>query len=147
VDGQSPYQLLLQQTVNDEDPAVRTTAQGSLNTRALRKISEPLCLSSINLVLTSERKFNMKTLAYGLTLLMLMACFSSSALTQNKSAQNSKTASAKSALEYLEDGSALYMKREFENAIKPYQKALDLEKQEPTLEKTLWRVLVVPMRK
>jgi Tfp pilus assembly protein PilF len=89
----------------------------------------------------------MKTLAYGLTLLMLMACFSSSALTQNKSAQNSKTASAKSALEYLEDGSALYMKREFENAIKPYQKALDLEKQEPTLEKTLWRVLVVPMRK
>jgi tetratricopeptide (TPR) repeat protein len=84
----------------------------------------------------------MKTLAYGLALLMWVACLSSPGLTQNKSAENSKAASAKPALEYLEEGSALFMKRDYQKAIKPYQKALDLEKQEPTLDKTLWRVLV-----
>jgi len=84
----------------------------------------------------------MKTLAYGLALLICVTCFSSYALAQNKSAENSKAASARLALEYVEEGSALYIKRDFKNAIKPYQKALDLEKQQPTLDKTLWRVLV-----
>lgn len=84
----------------------------------------------------------MKTLAFGLAIVMWVASFSSSALTQNKSAENSKGASAKSALEYLEEASAFYMKRDYKKAIKPYQKALDLEKEQPTLDKTLWRVLV-----
>lgn len=49
----------------------------------------------------------MKTLAYVLALLMSVACLASDALSQNKFAQNSKGASAKAALEYLEVGSAL----------------------------------------
>jgi len=84
----------------------------------------------------------MKTLAYGLALVMWVTCFSTSALTQDKSADNSKSASANPAREYLEEGSAFYIKRDFKKAIKPYQKALDLEKQQAKLDKTLWRVLV-----
>jgi len=53
------------------------------------------------------------------------------------SAQGGKTA-----MEYLEEGSALFLKQEYKKAIAPYQKALDLEKAHPTIEKTLWKVLV-----
>src|ERR1700730_6191264 len=52
-------------------------------------------------------------------------------------AQNGKTA-----MDYLEEGSAYYLKRDFKKATPPYQKALDLEKEHPTLDKTLWTVLV-----
>jgi tetratricopeptide (TPR) repeat protein len=45
-------------------------------------------------------------------------------------------------LEYLRQGSAFYLDHDFKRAIPPYQKALDLEKEKPTLDKTLWRVLV-----
>ena len=45
-------------------------------------------------------------------------------------------------LEYLEQGSALYIQGDLKSAIAPYQKALDLEKIKPTLSKTMWRVLV-----
>ena len=45
-------------------------------------------------------------------------------------------------MEYLRKGSAFYLQRDYKKAIPPYQKALDLEKEKPTLEKTLWRVLV-----
>jgi tetratricopeptide (TPR) repeat protein len=48
----------------------------------------------------------------------------------------------KTALDYLREGSAYYLKHDFERAIPPYQKALDLEKENPTLDKTLWKVLV-----
>ncbi|MEO8572429.1 MAG: hypothetical protein ABI481_00545 [Pyrinomonadaceae bacterium] len=48
----------------------------------------------------------------------------------------------KSSMEYLQDGSALYMNRDYKGAIKPYQKALDLEKKERKLERQWWIALV-----
>jgi tetratricopeptide (TPR) repeat protein len=46
------------------------------------------------------------------------------------------------AYSYMQEGSAFYIKHDFKKAIPPYQKALDLEKKQQTLDKTLWRVLV-----
>jgi tetratricopeptide (TPR) repeat protein len=71
----------------------------------------------------------------------LMAC----AQTGNKPAPNANTntaASSKTSLQYLELGSAYYLQRDYAGAIGPYQKALDLEKQDAKLDKTLWRVLI-----
>lgn len=45
-------------------------------------------------------------------------------------------------VELMSQGSALYLQRDFKAAAIPYQKALDLEKAKPTLDKTMWRVLV-----
>jgi len=45
-------------------------------------------------------------------------------------------------LKYMQQGSAFYLEHDFKRAIPPYQKALDLEKEKPTLDQTLWRVLV-----
>ena len=45
-------------------------------------------------------------------------------------------------MDYLREGSAYYLKDDFKKAIGPYQKALDLEKEKPTLDKTLWKVLI-----
>jgi tetratricopeptide (TPR) repeat protein len=45
-------------------------------------------------------------------------------------------------MELLREGSQYYQKEDFKAAIGPYQKALDLEKQKQTLDKTLWKVLV-----
>jgi len=39
-------------------------------------------------------------------------------------------------------GSALYLQNKYDQAIGPYQKAFDLEKTQPKLDKNLWRVLV-----
>jgi Tfp pilus assembly protein PilF len=90
----------------------------------------------------SERSFKMKTLAYASVLLLFAVCFSSPAGAQKKSEEKSQADSARAVLEYLQEGSAFFLKREFQKAIKPYQKALDLEKKQPTLEKNFWRVLV-----
>jgi hypothetical protein len=46
------------------------------------------------------------------------------------------------AAEYMNEGSVLYLRNDFKNAIGPYSKALELEKTQPTLDKTLWHVLV-----
>ncbi len=46
------------------------------------------------------------------------------------------------AMRYLEEGSAHYIRHDYKKAIIPYSKALELEKKEPTLDKTLWRVLI-----
>ncbi len=43
---------------------------------------------------------------------------------------------------YMGLGSRYFLQERYQEAIPPYQKALDLEKQQPTLEKDLWRVLV-----
>lgn len=45
-------------------------------------------------------------------------------------------------MELMREGSEYFLERDFEKAIVPYQKALDLEKQQRTLEKNLWYVLV-----
>jgi len=51
-------------------------------------------------------------------------------------------AASSQAMRFLEEGSAHYMRQDFKKAIVPYSKALELEKKEPTLDKTLWRVLI-----
>jgi hypothetical protein len=47
-----------------------------------------------------------------------------------------------SSLDYFKEGSRYYVAGDFKNAIGPYQKALDLEKQKPELDPKYWRVLV-----
>lgn len=48
----------------------------------------------------------------------------------------------KSSLEYMAEGSRYYLAGDYKKAIPPYQKALDLEKQERKLERKLWIALV-----
>ncbi|MBZ5551376.1 MAG: tetratricopeptide repeat protein [Acidobacteriia bacterium] len=43
---------------------------------------------------------------------------------------------------YVTEGNGYYLKRDFVKAIGPYQKALDREKKESTLEKDWWHVLI-----
>jgi len=45
-------------------------------------------------------------------------------------------------LRLMQTGSRFYLQHDFERAIPPYQAALDMEKNERTLEQNLWRVLV-----
>ena len=54
----------------------------------------------------------------------------------------SSVCAQKTSFEYLQEGSVFYMNGEYKDAIKPYQKALDLEKKERKLEKKFWIVLV-----
>ncbi|HRI02582.1 MAG TPA: hypothetical protein PLL77_02460 [Pyrinomonadaceae bacterium] len=51
-------------------------------------------------------------------------------------------AAQKTSMDYLEEGSQAYLNGDFKKAIPPYQKALDLEKQDRKLEKKFWIVLV-----
>ena len=48
----------------------------------------------------------------------------------------------KTSFQYLADGSKYYAAGDYEQAIPPYQKALDLEKQDRKLEKKYWILLV-----
>ena len=52
------------------------------------------------------------------------------------------TGSSKTSLDYMREGSAFYVANDFQKAIGPYQLALDLEKKDPKLDQTMWRVLV-----
>ena len=61
------------------------------------------------------------------------------AVQANAENQNSKSGQV---MELMREGSAYYLKHDFENAIGPYQKALDLEKEKRTLDDTLWKVLI-----
>ena len=51
-------------------------------------------------------------------------------------------AQGRSALELMQQGSVYYLRRDYKNAIGFYQKALNLEKANRTLDQALWRVLV-----
>jgi tetratricopeptide (TPR) repeat protein len=62
-----------------------------------------------------------------------LACLSASCL--SASAQ-------KTSLQYVADGSAAYLRGDYQAAIPPYQKALDLEKKDRKLDKKFWIVLV-----
>ena len=53
-----------------------------------------------------------------------------------------QNAQSSQVMEHLREGSAYYLKGDFKNAINPYSKALELEKKQPTVEKTMWRVLI-----
>ena len=66
----------------------------------------------------------------------LSLAFQIRATGQNQSSQAAQT------LELVREGSSYYIKHDFEKAIGPYQKALDLEKEKRTLDKTIWKVLV-----
>lgn len=57
-------------------------------------------------------------------------------IAQDQSSQAAQT------LELVRQGSAYYIRHDFEKAIGPYQKALDFEKDKRTLDKTIWKVLV-----
>jgi len=48
----------------------------------------------------------------------------------------------KTSMDYLEEGSVFYLNHDYKRAIPPYQKALDLEKQERKLDRKFWIVLV-----
>ena len=52
------------------------------------------------------------------------------------------TPSGPSSTEYFKQGSQYYLKQDFKNSIGPYQNALNLEKTDPKLGPTLWRVLI-----
>ena len=49
---------------------------------------------------------------------------------------------APTSMQLFRIGSALYLQNKYDEAIPPYQKALDLEKTEPQLNRILWRVLI-----
>jgi endonuclease YncB( thermonuclease family) len=51
-------------------------------------------------------------------------------------------AASQPVMEYMRSGSQLYLQHDFNGAIEPYSKALELEKRKPTLNRTFWRVLV-----
>jgi hypothetical protein len=57
-------------------------------------------------------------------------------------ARSATKANHKNSLDYMREGSRFYISNDFQGAIGPYQKALDLEKQQPQLERNLWLVLV-----
>ena len=62
--------------------------------------------------------------------------------TSNNPQTNTQQPAAKTSLEYMREGSAFYRRGDYQKAVEPYQKALDLEKAQPKLDKTMWRVLV-----
>ena len=55
---------------------------------------------------------------------------------------SAQTPNSAEVMELMRVGSQYYLDRDFKSAIGPYQKALDLEQQTRTLDKTLWKVLV-----
>jgi tetratricopeptide (TPR) repeat protein len=57
-------------------------------------------------------------------------------------AATSAAASSSEAVKYIEEGSRSYVKHDYPGAIGPYAKALELDKKQSTLDKTLWRVLI-----
>jgi hypothetical protein len=52
------------------------------------------------------------------------------------------TLPAESSIDFFREGSRYFVASDFRKAIGPYQRALDLEKKNPQLDHTLWRVLV-----
>jgi tetratricopeptide (TPR) repeat protein len=57
-------------------------------------------------------------------------------------AVQAQAAAAPTSMRLFQMGSALYLQNKYDQAIQPYQKAFDLEKAQPQLDKTLWRVLI-----
>jgi tetratricopeptide (TPR) repeat protein len=53
-----------------------------------------------------------------------------------------ETGSQATSASYLAEGSKYFLKGQFDKAIRPYQKALDLEKSDRKLEASFWRVLI-----
>jgi len=49
---------------------------------------------------------------------------------------------AEEAMQFVAQASAAYVRQDYKTAIRLYSKALDLERKQPTLEKSIWRVVV-----
>lgn len=79
-------------------------------------------------------------IAPALLLALLTTCLASAVAAQGKA--DSKPDAAREVMKNLRDGSAYFLDGDYKRAIPPYQRALDSEKQQPTLGKNLWRVLV-----
>jgi tetratricopeptide (TPR) repeat protein len=80
--------------------------------------------------------------SFSLVVWALMAVLSCPFQTSAKANIQDGDADARRVLVLLREGSDYYLQHDFESAIGPYQKALDLEKEKRTLDKTLWKVLV-----
>ena len=77
------------------------------------------------------------------TLMILTSVFLLWGLTITSQAQtDSKEKIAKETMQYVGQGSEAYLRHDYKKAIQFYNKALEAEKKEPTLEKNIWRVLV-----
>ena len=72
--------------------------------------------------------------------LMLSAVMGTVYVAENNAGSGS--ASGSNSMELFRQGSLLYNQGRLRESIGPYQKALDLEKKDPKLEKNYWRVLV-----
>src|SRR5256885_321761 len=68
-------------------------------------------------------------------ILVILGCFSHPIVAAPVQQQSA-------ALSLVSEGSVYYLKQDYEHAIGPYQKAVDLEKEKRTLDKNIWRVLV-----
>lgn len=73
------------------------------------------------------------------TLAIVLSCSSPNQAKPDPQNQNSGKAAV---MALMQEGSEYFLRRDFEKAIVPYQKALDLEKEKRTLDKNLWYVLV-----
>jgi tetratricopeptide (TPR) repeat protein len=60
---------------------------------------------------------------------------------QSNTQTNVQSTAAKSSYDYAQEGSAFFLKRNYQKAIEPYQKSFDLEKEQPKLDKNLWRAV------
>ena len=72
---------------------------------------------------------------------LLILCSNAQTRDNSKSTTPSETPQ-KTSFEYMREGSAAFRAGAFAKAIVPFQKALDLEKQNPKLEKNLWFALI-----
>lgn len=60
---------------------------------------------------------------------------------QNNNQSNTQPSATKSSFDYAQEGSAFFLKGNYQKAIEPYQKAVDLEKEQAKLDKNLWRAV------
>ncbi len=78
-------------------------------------------------------------------LVVILGCGGSdNSSTANKSGSSPTSAntSGKSSQDYLDEGNAAFKTKDYKAAIGPYQKALDLEKQDQKLQKKWWFILI-----
>ncbi len=81
----------------------------------------------------------------GALILVTLGCGGSdNSTTSGKSAPTPGTAntSGKTSQDYLDEGNIAFKAKDYKAAIAPYEKALDLEKQEQKLQKKWWFILI-----
>lgn len=79
---------------------------------------------------------------FALCLCTLAIALSCSLQTRAKADPLNQNSDKGAVMALMQEGSEYFLKQDFEKAIVPYQKALDLEKEKRTLDKNLWYVLV-----